>query len=416
MHRLFWSLLFIGACNLSPKPATDDSSGTDSGDSNSNTGGGMTIKEARGGAAFDGDAVTLKGVIVTSPITRDGEGFFVQDPDGGPRSGIYVWYQTGLDPYVVAEGDEITVEGTISEYYDWTELVIFGPDSIQNTGTGTPPAPIDLGDGAGVNWDDYESTVVALSDQTVASVNTYNTGVLASGINLDDGFVFLDFDCGGHFDSLSGIIFYQYEEFSLNPRYEADLGTYTGGPATTTTVATIQQGNGCGTANLENLVATTDSLVADDGSVTFYAQDAGGGDYSGIAIFLPGGGVTIAAGDVVSVVGSASEFYDFTELFVSDATTVIVSGTDTPVPSILSATPTDWEVYEGNLVSLENLDITSDIDQYGQAQTSYGIMIDNGIFDYNTNNGDHFGSVMGVVTYSYGVYMLLPRSEADFIQ
>ena len=41
--------------------------------------------------------LTLDGLVVTSGLTRAGEGFFVADPAGGPRSGLYVYGGAGDD-------------------------------------------------------------------------------------------------------------------------------------------------------------------------------------------------------------------------------------------------------------------------------------------------------------------------------
>lgn len=417
MHRLpiCSILLLVAGCNLNPKPADDTGTATD--DTGGGGGGGLSIKEVRDGGASDGEVVTISGVVVTSPITRDGEGFFIQDPEGGPRSGLYVWSQAGMDPYVAAQGDEVTITGTISEFFDWTELSINTMDQVEITGTGTIPPAEDLGDGAGVNWDDYESIPVTLTGQTVESVNAYNTGLLApSGVGLDDGFLFLEFGCGGAYETLTGIVFYSYEEYSINPRVEGDIGAYTGGDTSDGTIADIQRGTACGTINLSGLVATTDSVEEDDGSVSFFAQDAGGGEYSGIIVFLPGGGVTVSTGDVFDVQGSSSEYYDLTELYVSDAATLTVSGAGSPTAVTLDAAPADWEPYEGVLVTLENVGITTDIDDYGQAATDYGLFIDNGLYNYQAANGQTFASVTGVVTYTFSEWKIWPRTESDMIE
>ncbi len=416
MHRPLCLFLFLAACNLNPKPV-DDSAVTDDSGGGGGGGGNLSIAEIRAGGAADGDLVTVKGVIVTSPITRDAEGFFIQDAKGGPRSGLYVWYPSGLDPFVVAQGDEVTIEGTISEYYGWTELKITGPDAIKNTGTGELPAAIDLGDGAGVNWDDYESTIVQISNQTVESVNAYNTGKLSSGLNLDDGFTFLDYTCGGVFESLTGIIFYQYEEHSLNPRTLDDLGAYTEGPTSDGTIADVQQGNICGMVSLTGLVATTDSIPdVDDGSVTFYAQDSGGGEYSGMPIYVKGE-LSIQAGDVVNVVGSAGEFYDLTQLYLTDPAGVTPTGTTAePVSVTLTAAPADWEPYEGTLLTLQNVSATSDEDDYGQVNTNYNLMLDDELVRFDAVTGTTWSSVTGVLTYTYGEWKLWPRSAADLAE
>lgn len=412
MHRSALFFLVFSACNLSPQkdtgPAVTDDSGNPSGER-------MTIQEIREGQAVDGDVVTVSEVVVTSPVTRDTEGFFIQEQDGGPKSGLYVWYPTGMDPFVVAEGDKVTITGTISEYYGWTELAISDLADIEKTGTAAVPAPVELGDGAGVNWDDYESVLVKMDDQTVESVNSYNTGKLSGGINLDDGFVYLDYTCGGHFDSLTGIVFYQYEEHSLNPRSEADLGTYADGATSSSTISAVQQGTACGNVELTDIIATTDMVTEDDGSSSFFAQDAGGGEYSGIVVFFPAGTTeTITAGTKLSVVGSATEYYDFTELYVGDATTLSVGGQGTPTAVSLTSAPADWEAYEGVLVTLENVQITADPDAYGQAMTSFNILVDDELFRYDDlTNGQSFGSITGVIAYSYSEWKIWPRSAGD---
>ena len=421
MHRVLCFFLFLSACNLNPKPVDDTgTSGTDTGTgTGTTTGSPMSIADIRSGGAADGDAVTVKGVVVTSPITRDGEGFFIQDPEGGPRSGLYVWYQAGLDPYVVKQGDEVTINGVISEFYDWTELAISGNDAITNTGSGTVPDPIALQSGSGVNWDDYESVLVSLNDQTVASVDSYNTGALdPAGISLDDGFQFLDFDCGGHYDSLTGVMFYSYSAYSINPRSDTDLGTYTPGPASDATIKDVQQGDICGGVNLNGLVATTDSVVnPKDNSVSFFAQDEGGGLYSGLVIYFKAGGVTVHAGDKFSVSGSATEFYDLTELNVTDASTLVVDGTGTPVAETLTAAPTDWEPYEGMLLTLQNVAATADSDKYGVVATSYtGLAMDDELTSFKAKSGDTWSSVTGVLTYSYGAWVLWPRGADDLVK
>jgi predicted extracellular nuclease len=414
MHPSLLFFLVLPACNLTPKPDTEpplDDSGTPSGP--------LTIAEIRGGAVADGDMVTVEDAVVTSPVTRDGEGFFIQDQAGGARSGLYVWYQSGMDPFVVAEGDTVKITGTISEYYGWTELVIAGLDAIEKTGTASVPAPEELGDGAGVNWDDYESVLVSISDQSIESINSYNTALLSSGINLDDGFILMDYGCGGHYDSLTGVIFYQYEEYSINPRYEADLGSYTEGSTVTGTVAEIQQGSACGSVELSGLVATSELIVdSEDGSASLFVQDEGGGQYSGILIYFPDGvEASVTIGDRVNVTGSASEYYDFTELFVSDASTFSVGDHSNASALPLNAAPSDWEPFESVLVTLNALAIEGEQDQYGQASTNYGILIDDELYRYgDLTNGQSWSSVTGLIVYTYGEWKLWPRMESDLVE
>ena len=66
---------------------------------------------------------------------------------------------------------EVTVTGTPTDYYGWLEFAIDSGSDVVETGTGTLPAPVDLGDGEGVDWEVYESVPVTLSNQTIESVD-----------------------------------------------------------------------------------------------------------------------------------------------------------------------------------------------------------------------------------------------------
>ena len=183
-----FALFTLSAC-LDPV-AKDTDTASDGGDSGGG-GGGATIFDVRNGDVGDGETVTLTGILVSSPLTRadtdsgKSDGFFVQDPAGGERSGLYVWSQGQFGSELsLAVGDEVTISGKISDYFGWTELVVGDASSIERTGQGTLPAPADLGDGVGVDWDAWESVPVTVTDQTVESINAYSTGMLTAGIGL----------------------------------------------------------------------------------------------------------------------------------------------------------------------------------------------------------------------------------------
>lgn len=404
--------LLLGAC-LAPK-----SSETGDGDDSGSTGGGsdgVTAYDVNDGTIAIGEIVTLEGLVVTSPLTREGEGFFVADPAGGAGSGLYVWGPSAMEAVSVLQGDEVTITGEIQDYYGWLELTIGNADDVQVTGEAAVPAPVDLGTGEGVDWSQYESVLVTLADQTITGVDQYNTATLSGGIDLDDGFVLMDHGCGGTYASVGGIVFYSYEEWSINPRTLDDLGAFTGGGTSAGSVADVQQGTACGSVSLTGLVVT--SPVDFDGEDSmFFVQDAGGGAYSGLAVFVPGAEVDVQVGDVVDVSGDVSEYYGFTELFVSDATTLVQTGGDAmPVSETLTAAPSDWEPYEGMLITLSDVEITGEMTDYGQLPTSYGILIDDLFVLTNAEEGDVFSSVTGVLNYSYEEWNLEPRTASDLV-
>lgn len=410
-------LLLLAACGLTPQEKDSDSGTGDSDDTNGG-GDGTTIVGIRGGGAGDGDAVTLEGVIVTSPLTRKGDGFFIQDAAGAPRSGLYVWSQAGFTAAPAQIGDVVTISGSISEYYDWTELVISDPESVTVTSTGTVPAAVDLGDGAGVSWDDYESVLVSLSDQTIESIDEFNTGMMTAGIELDDGFQYNEYTCRDHYDTVTGVVFYSYEEWSVNNRSDDDLVGHVAGEPIEATVADVQQGSICGSVTLSDVVVTS-PVFGDSGEGTFFVQDKGGGPYSGIAVFAKDFTPDVSVGDTVDVSGAPSEYYDFTELVVNGSENVATTGTFEPVSVDLAAAPEDWEPYESCLVTLLDVEATSDED-YGQFTTNFDIFVDDLFFDFSASNGDSWASITGPLYYtSYDdvpEWKVEPRQAGDLVE
>lgn len=392
---------------LQPK-LLDDSGTDDTGPS----GDGATVFDVNDGTVPEDSIVTLEGLVVTSPLNRDGDGFFVADPAGGPNSGLFVWRQLGMDGIAVAQGDEVRITGTPNEFYDWMEFVIGSVDDVEITGEATPPAPVDLGDGAGVVWEDYESVVITLDDQTVTEVDGYNTGTLTAGIKLDDGFQYLDYDCRGSFATLTGVLFYAYEAHSINPRADADLGAYTAPSAEVATIAAIRAGDVCGPVLLDGVIATAPA-AEDDGSSTFFVQDAGGG--AGVAVYTPDAVVEVNVGDAYRLSGSAEQFYEFTQLRIEDvATDMEVTGTGTPVAESLTTAPADWEPYEGALLTLADVEVTSE-GKFGEVETNWGIKLDTLYYEHDAGPGDRYATVTGVVYYNYSEWKLEPRTASDLV-
>ena len=110
--------------------------------------------------------------------------------------------------------------------------------------------------------------------------------------------------------------------------------------------------------------------------------------------------------------------YDYTELAIGSASDVVNTGTGTVTPTVLSSVPSDWEPYEGVLVTVDNLDVTSDPDSHGQETTSWGdLQLNDSFFTYfdTVGNGDSFTSVTGAVSYSYKTWLLNPRDASDLV-
>jgi len=408
-------LAFLTACNLAPKPIDGDDTGTPGDDTGTTSADGPTVFDVRNGDYSGGEQITLEGVLVSSPATYDGEGFFIQDPAGGEKSGLFVWSYNGVAEVYAEPGDEVSVTGTVSEFYGWTEFVISDASAVSITGSGTLPTPPDLGDGAGVDWDAWESVPVTLSEQVVEGVDDYGNGLLSGGIKLDDGIHRLDFDCRDTFASLTGVVFYTYEEWSLNPRSASDATGYTEAEAIPATAAAAQRDGACGPVEAE-LVATSPVFTDEDGAY-FFAQDEGGGEYSGILVFVEDAEeLAVEPGWKGTVTGTVNEFYGLTELKLADEAGLVETGTAAPVASVLTEPPADWEPWESCLLTLTGVEVTSD-EAYGQVATNWtDLFVDDLLYDFAAGEGDSWSTATGPLWYSYNEWKLVPRDASDLVE
>ncbi len=409
MSRILFLLslpAFLSACNLGGKVIGDDTSGDDT-----SGGGGHTIVDIRTGVVPLDQSVTIEHVIVTSPHTQGDEGFFVQDAGGGANSGIYVWSASGVANIFAEPGDEVTIVGTPTDFYGWTEFQI---DSVVITGSGAIPAPVDVGDGSAItDWNPYESVLITISDQDLVSVNEYGTGLLSSGVSIDNGFYNEDISCGATYPSITGVLFYSYEAYSINPRTADDLTAPVMPDPVDATCADAQLGI-CGPVRITNAVVTSEDWDDDNGGY-FFVQDEGGGEGSGLLVFLADLSYDVAIGDTVTLVGSVNEFYGLTELKVTDLADAQTTGTSTPVVTVLNEAPADWEPWESCLVTLTDVDATSDAtdETYGECTTSWNISVDDLFYSFDAVTGTHWDAVTGPVYYSYETWKILPRSASD---
>jgi predicted extracellular nuclease len=404
--------LMASAC-LSPETNKDES---DSGATDDKPGmaGEVSIYDVQTGEVASGSTVTLADVVVTSPLTGEGDGFFVQDQGGGEYSGLYVYIydEVELSPEV---GDTLTLTGEVSEFYDATQITVTGAADAYVTGSATPVA--DLIESEPENWEAWESCLVKLEDQRVNSgVNTYGEVELSIGIPMDNTFVNFTASEGDVIESVTGPIAYSFDKFKINPRSQDDLvGATVGGGGGDSTVVAIQSGEVAEGAyvTLTDVIATSSLDRAEGG---FFVQDAGGGEYSGIYIYayeeVAADLGSLAAGQALTITGQVTEFYDYTEITVSSSADIEVTGSGDVTVDVVNS-PSDWEAWEGCLVTVADVTVTSEDDGYGAMELSNGLKLDDGLTEYTAANGESFGTVTGLISYGYDFYRINPRSQDD---
>jgi hypothetical protein len=178
----------------------------------------------------------LPDVIVTSPLTWNNEGFFVQESAGGEYSGIYVhiWNPT-TDAVTISVGDVVTLTGSYYEFFDCSQFQIDGGSAVNVTGTASVPAPevvaaADVAQTTSLLAENYEGVLIQVQNVTTATaVDGFGQFLLDDAVNglmVDDEF----FTAGtgpnptlGHnYTSITGPLHYDYD-FKLLPRTLADL-------------------------------------------------------------------------------------------------------------------------------------------------------------------------------------------------
>jgi hypothetical protein len=177
-------------------------------------------------------AVRVEGAVVTALRNRSTRGFWIQEPGGGPWSGIYVYI--GSSPLTVALGDIVAVEGTYREYQGASQIA--SPTLILVTGSGAAPDPVvvspaDVATGARTA-EAYENVLVRVEDVTVIDDNPdfpteLNEFMVTGNLRVDDYIYLITPDpvMDQHFTSITGVMYYANSSAGLLPRFAADAVT-----------------------------------------------------------------------------------------------------------------------------------------------------------------------------------------------
>ena len=326
----------------------------------------------------------------------------------------------------------VSIEGTVTEYgstdseFTLTEIPVNSKDDITAAGTTADVTVTTLTsstvptDDAG--WEPYEGVLISLPDVEITSdESSYGEVDTNWGIQLDDALYYYDLAAGYTFEAVTGLVNLSYGLYELLPRDESDLGGGSEGEGegegeTLTSVVNLQQGTDAGTVSdgdpveLSGVVVT--SNMTSDGKA-FFVQDYGGGEWSGVYVYVGTSGATVSKGDTVNISGVSKEYFDLTEVDASTGSVTILDTDDAPpvVATVLTETPSDWEPYEGCLLELTDVTITSAVDAYGQASTSYGAFIDDLLYTPTVSNGDVYSAIRGPLYYSYSEWKVEPEAD-----
>jgi len=155
----------------------------------------------------------------------------------------------------------------------------------------------------------------------------------------------------------------------------------------------------------------------------FFITSSAGEAWNGLYIY--DNNYQFSLGDSLTLTGRVYEYNGFTEIYPMQNHQLISSNNPLPEPVILSTnTVNSQEAYESVLVSIENVTVISEFDQYNNFLVSDGSGTCN-VYDSFFRNQNlaemlllipdyQFAKISGIVSYQYDNYRLNPRSLADF--
>lgn len=385
--------------------------------------------DPEGDSRMTGEIVTTRGIVTA--VFEAGERVFIQDPAGGPWSGLFL-FRPASTPAV---GDAVEATGRVHEFKGITEIEEAEITILSHDNPLPAPIPIDTRDAAQEQW---ESVLLRVQNVTVTDPN------LGHGEwQVDDGSGALIVDDLGSYNYrpasgdmlhfVVGPLYYSFDTFKLEPRDDTDIGIEVG-PVPQLTICQIQGSEF--SSPFDGQVVTTRGIVTADleqsGRDGFFVQhadcDGDAATSDGLFVFDRGRDL-VSAGDDVVVRGQVKEFFGLTEIALDDIE-VVSSGNPLPEPVELEP-PADatasrryFEALEGMLVRAASARVVGPTNRFGEfavvtADAIEGrhifedgpvgevFMVDDaGVGPFDLKVGDNVAGLEGVLDFSFGNYKL----------
>jgi uncharacterized repeat protein (TIGR01451 family) len=182
---------------------------------------------------FYNDYVWIEGVATVSSDDLGGTRYFIEEPAGGPWSGIYVY--TGGDRPPVQEGDWVLAYGLVDEYYKLTEFDIRNSRGGQQqvlSSSNLLPEILDTGEfrtASPGTAEPYEGVLIEFRGATVTNPSLgYGEWQIDDGTGstrVDDMSIPMTYapTLGDYYTYIRGLGYYGNNDYKLEPRYDADI-------------------------------------------------------------------------------------------------------------------------------------------------------------------------------------------------
>jgi hypothetical protein len=384
--------------------------------------------------------------------------FFMQDADA-PWSGINVEYSTQL----LAEGDSVTVTGTVEESSDQTRINNVTSLVVEKSDCQLP-APLIVSTAAAAT-EAYEGCLIQVRNVTITETNigTYLNWKVSDGsgdLKIDTRAQYYYIPIASEtVTSLTGIGLYSSGEYTLAPRLAADIIEGDG----ITRIQRIQQVRTSDllkapqdshsdisyiygdTVSIEGVVTVPTGLSYAGAGIKFVVEEPEGGPWSGILSYNPDSTAypVLYEGDLIRMTGYIYEYAtgpsNMTEYFITAPIQILDFGR--PLPPVDTVKTGDMRIPEtaeqwGNvMVALKDAVVSNNqppSEPYGMFAVDDGtgqVWIDHDSDSllqwYNAGNilpkGTVFNSIRGWAYHHYGdyadssTYKLVPSYLSDLV-
>ncbi|MEW5869395.1 MAG: endonuclease/exonuclease/phosphatase family protein [Chloroflexota bacterium] len=197
--------------------------------------------EANDASPLAGQWVYVEGIVTAEPGDLDSSSrvMIIEDPAGGPYSGLQLYASTGnFSTLSAPPGTEVRAFGRVYEYYGLTELQVDGATNVTVLSTGNPvPGPDvvtthDFATGNAAVAEGWESVFIEFHDAIVTDENLgYGNWAFDDGTGPTRGDdmgasgnpLTYEPTLGDEYVFIRGIGFYDFDDYKIEPRSDADI-------------------------------------------------------------------------------------------------------------------------------------------------------------------------------------------------
>ena len=346
---------------------------------------------------LNGQEVTISGIVTAEFWGSDQNRYLCVQDAPGPWNGVVCFMYGGWDSFnildgagneigTMAEGDSVTITGTVDEYYNLTEVTDI-TEAVNHGPANNAIAPDVVTPGQvmtdGTEAEAYEGCLVQVNDVSVDDPDLGNgewsITDATNSVRVDDKWAYYYWpETGQELAKVVGVMDYTYSNYKIQPRLARDVVEADGDPVRIQRVQQVLYSdlikagedeesdmsymNG-DTVLLEGIVTMPTGLSYAGAGVKFIFEDEHGGPWSAILSYDPDSSAfgTLLEGFKVQATGFISEYStgpaNMTELFITQPVQIIDPGNDLPpIDTVLTGDlrwPTEAEQWGTVMVRVE---------------------------------------------------------------